>query len=163
MCDLLKNTVISTFSAKFIVAKCDCNFSINFIPSPRNSSINKWIGIPIFLRNDGPPFTLNILDPCANWVNRGSSTSTKLGRGSMGYSDSVSINWNRPTRVLPIYHRRIFEKTCSTAHCACDYLLMENCTYRMQSPPTCRKSICSLSVNRKDDASDDRWDFFVCQ
>ena len=42
----------------------------------------EWLVVPKFPRNDGPPWTLNILDPYANWRYRGSSTSPKLGSGS---------------------------------------------------------------------------------
>ena len=45
-----------------------------------------------------------------------SSTSQNLSSVSGGYSDSISINWNRPARFLPIYHRRIFDNTRSAPH-----------------------------------------------
>ena len=75
------------------------------------NSINgrvKWISVPNFLRNDGTPWTLNLLDPYTNLGGRGSSTSLNLVSGSGGYFDGVSINWNQPTCVLRIYHQRIF-------------------------------------------------------
>ena len=70
------------------------------------------MGVPDFLRANGPPWTVNILDPYADWGRGGRggpSTSQNLGSGSGGYSDSVHINWNRLAHDLPIYHRRVFE------------------------------------------------------
>ena len=125
--------------------------------------IVEWIGVPNFPRNDGTPWTPNLLDPYANRGDRGSSTSTNLVSGSGGYSDSVYINWNRPNRVLPIYHQMIFENTPSAARRARDDLLMENRMYRMQSNSTCRNPICGHWVNWRDDSLDDRWDLFVSQ
>ena len=80
-------------------------FGRNYI----NGSV-EWIGFPNLLRNDGPPWTLNILAPYANLGDIQSSTSTHWGSGSEGHCGSVSISWNCPTCVLPVYHRRIFEK-----------------------------------------------------
>ena len=92
-----------------------------------NESI-EWLGIPSFPLNDGPPWTLNILAPYADWGGRGSSISQNFSSGSGGYSDSVFINWNRLDSVLPIYYQRIFENTRSDARRARDDLLMDNCT-----------------------------------
>ena len=85
----------------------------------------KWFVVPNFLRNDRPPWTLNILDPYADCGYRGSITSPDLGSGSGRHSDGVSINWNLPARVLPVYHQRIFENNHSAACHACDDILME--------------------------------------
>ena len=87
-----------------------------------NGSV-EWLGVPNFLKNYVPTWTLNLLAPYAHWGDRGSSTSTKLGSGSGGYYDGVSINWNIPACVLPIYHWRIFEKTYSAARRAQDKIL----------------------------------------
>ena len=106
-------------------------FGRNYI----NGSV-KWIGVPNFLRNDWPPWTLNLLEFYANGGGRGSSNSPNLGSGSGGYSDGVYIPWNQPARVLLAYHCIIFENTRRSAHHACNDLLMENHTYRMQSPST---------------------------
>ena len=127
-----------------------------------NGSV-ECIVVPNFLSNDGPTWTLNLLDPCAGWGKRGSSTSLNLSSGSGGYSDSVSINCNRPSCVLPIYYRRIFENSHSAACRARDKLLMENFTYYMQSPYTCGNPIYSCLVKRRDDALDDCWDLYLCQ
>ena len=74
-------------SAGFIV-----NFSTNYltpcwrrIPIFGRDFINgrfKWLGVPDFLRKYGPPWTLNLLAPYANWGDRGSSNSPNLGSGS---------------------------------------------------------------------------------
>ena len=136
------------------------------IPMFGRNYINRivvWIFVPNFLSNYGPPWTLNLLAPYSNWGDRGPSSSLNLGSGYGGYSEGICINWNRPSRVLPIYHRRIFENTCSAARRARDNLLMENRMYHMQSPSTCHNPICSHLVNRQDDALDDRCDFSVRQ
>ena len=52
-------------------------FGRNYI----NGSV-EWLGVPNFLRNYGPPWTLNLLAPYANWWDRGSSTIPSFG----GYS-----------------------------------------------------------------------------
>ena len=89
-----------------------------------NGSV-EWIGVTNFLRNGGMLWTLNLMSSYANLGDRGSSTGPNLGSGSEGYSKSVYINWNCPVRVLPIYHRRIFENTCSAARRTCDDILIE--------------------------------------
>ena len=127
-----------------------------------NESI-EWLGIPSFPRNDGPPWTLNILDPYADWGGRGSSISQNFSSGSGGYSDSVFINCNRPARVLPIYHRRIFNITCSNARCNRDNLLTGNHSYCMQIPYICCNPIHGSLFNERDDPLDDFWDFSVRQ
>ena len=122
-----------------------------------NGSV-EWLGVPDFLRNDGPPWTLNLLPPYASWGDRGSSTNINWGSGSGGHYNSVSILWNRPVHVLPVYHRRIFENMgCDTRRVHED-LLRDNRTYRMQSPSTCRNPIRGRLVNRQDDDWDDLWD-----
>ena len=80
-----------------------------------NGSV-EWLGVRNLLRIDGPPWNLNILTPCANWGDRGSSISPNLGIGSGGCFCGVSINCNYPARVLPIYYRRIFDNTYTAAH-----------------------------------------------
>ena len=48
------------------------------VPMFRRICINgsfEWMGIPDFLRTNGPPWTANILAPYANWGRGGSSTS----------------------------------------------------------------------------------------
>ena len=62
-----------------------------FVRNSINGSV-KWLGVPNFLRNYGPPWALNLLAPYSNWGKKGSITSLNLGSGSRGYSDSVSIN-----------------------------------------------------------------------
>ena len=117
-------------------------------------SINEsfeWMGVPNFLRDDGPLWTANILAPYVNCGRGGTSTSHNLISGSGGYSSSVHINCNRPTRDLPIYHRRVFEKTCSAGRRARDNLPREHRTDCMQIPSTCQNPIHGCLVKRRDD------------
>ena len=116
----------------------------------------RWLGFPSFLRNDGLPWTLNILAPYADWVGRGSSTSQNLSSGSVVYSDSIFMNCNWPACVLTIYNQRIFSNARSAARHARNNLLMENRMYRMQISSTCHNPIRSRLVNWRDDALDDR-------
>ena len=37
-----------------------------FVRKSMNVSV-KWLGVPNFLRNSGPPWTLNLLSPYADW------------------------------------------------------------------------------------------------
>ena len=136
------------------------------VPVFERKSINKsveWIGVTSFVRNDGPPWILNLLAPYADWGYRGFITSQNLSIGSVGYFETVFINWNRPARVLPIYHRRIFENTRSAACCARDDLLMDNRMNRIQIPSTCRNPVRGRLVNRRHYALDDRWYFSIRQ
>ena len=55
------------------------------------NGIVEWIGVPDLMSNDGPPWNFNLLDPYANWRDRGSSTSLKRGNGSGGNYKGVSI------------------------------------------------------------------------
>ena len=85
------------------------------------------------------------------------------GSGSGVNSDGVSIPWNHPDRVLPVYHQMIFDNTRSAACRACDDLLKENRTYRMHSPSTCRNPIHGHFFNWRDDALDYCWYISFCQ
>ena len=67
-----------------------------------NNGNVEWLGAPSFLRSDGPPCILNLLDPYADWGGKGSSTSQNLIIVFGRYSDSVFINWNWHPRVLMI-------------------------------------------------------------
>ena len=67
------------------------------------TSINgsaKWLGVPNFLKNDGPPWNLNLMVPYANWGDRGYSNSPNWGSGSGGHSDGFSIP-NKLARLRP--------------------------------------------------------------
>ena len=101
----------------------------------------KWLGVPDFLRNDGPPWNLNLLATYDNWGSRGSSTNANWGSGSGGNCNSDSVPWIRPDRVLPIYQRSVFENMRSAARRAHDDLLRENRTYCMHSLSTYRNPI----------------------
>ena len=70
-----------------------------FVRKSINGSV-KWIGFPSFLRNYGPPWTLNLLALCSDWVGRGSSTSKNLSNSSGGYSDSVLLTGICPLAYL---------------------------------------------------------------
>ena len=54
--------------------------------------ILEWLRVPNFLRNDGPPWNFNLLSTYADWGERRSSTSMKMGIGYEGYYNSVYIN-----------------------------------------------------------------------
>ena len=72
-----------------------CSLTWHRIPMLGRNSINgsvELLGVPNFLRTDGPPWTLNILAPYDNLGDRVSSTIPNLGNASGGYSDGVSIN-----------------------------------------------------------------------
>ena len=82
-----------------------------------------WLGVPDFLRTNGPAWTANILDPHLSWGDGGSITNTNWGGQSGGYSGSVSVPWNFPVRVLPVYHRMIYGSMRASARPVCDNLL----------------------------------------
>ena len=131
------------------------------VPMFGRNSINgsvEWLGVPDFLRNNGPPWTLKLLSLYDSWGYRGSSTNPNWGGQSGEGSDSVSIPCNCPVCVLPVYHRRIFENTRSAARRIRDDLLQENCTDRIQSPSTLRNPIHSRTVNQRDDDCGNLWD-----
>ena len=145
----------------FVGDYCATNYltpSWSRVPMFIIKSINgsaKWLGGPSFLWNYGLPWTLNLLDPYADWGSRRSSTSQNSSSEYGGYSDSFFINWNQPACFLSIFHQIFFENICSAARRACDNLLMDNRTYRMQIPSTCHNPICGCLVNWRDDALDD--------
>ena len=70
-------------------------FGIN----PINGSV-QWLGVPDFLRTDGPAWNDNLLDPHTSWGDRGFSTNPKCINQSGGHFDSG----NHPIRKLPVYH-----------------------------------------------------------
>ena len=106
-------------------------FGRNFI----NESV-EWLGVPDFHRTDGPAWTANILAHHPSWGDRGSSTNPNWVSKSGGYSGGVSISWNFPVHVLPVYHRRFSENTRTPACRVCDDLLRVSCLACMQSPST---------------------------
>ena len=132
-------------------------FGINSI----NGSV-QWLGVPDFLRTNGPVWTANLLAPHPSWVDKGSRTNLSWVSQSGGHSDSFFIPWDRPVRVLPVYHRRIFENLCAAARCVCDDLLRDNCLTLMQSLTTCRNPICN-PWGRRDEDWDNIWNESVDQ
>ena len=128
-----------------------------FVINSINGSV-QWLGVPDLLRTDGPPWTDNLLDHYASWGDRGCITNPYCGSQPWGEPNSVSITWNRPIRVLPIYHRRIFENMHTAVCHVRDNILQDNCTERMQSTSTCRNPIHSRQVNWQNDNWDDLWD-----
>ena len=70
-------------------------FGINSI----NGSV-QWLGVPDFLRTDGPAWTANLLDTHPSWGDQGYSTNPNWGSQYGGHSDSVSIPWDCPVHVL---------------------------------------------------------------
>ena len=48
-----------------------------------NGSV-EWLDVPDFMRNNGPPWTLNLLTPYASWEDRGSITIPNWGGKSVG-------------------------------------------------------------------------------
>ena len=77
-------------------------FCVNFI----NGNV-QWLGIPDFLRTNGPPCTDNLLDPGPSWVYGGTTTNQNWGSKPRGPYGSVSVSWNCPVLVRPAYVRRI--------------------------------------------------------
>ena len=75
-----------------------------------NGSV-ELLGVPDFHRIDGPALTANILDPCPSWGDGGSDTNLKWWSQSGGAYGIVSVPWNRPFCVLPVYHCSILENT----------------------------------------------------
>ena len=93
---LTARVYVCTFVGEYF-ANNDLTLTWHMSPFFGRKSINgsvEWLGIRDFLRNDGPPWTLNLPAPSVNWGDRGSSTSLNLCSGSGGYSESVSINCN---------------------------------------------------------------------
>ena len=107
-----------------------------WVPMLRRNYINgsvEWFGVPDFLRNDAPPWTLNLLYPYANWGDRGSSNNPSWVSGSGGHSDGIAILCNRPVSfqfttggslktcaVLRAAPERI--SVCRTSRAACKFL-----------------------------------------
>ena len=111
-------------------------FGINYI----NGSF-QWLGVPDFLRTDGPARNAIMLAPHPSCGDQGPSTNLNWVSQTGGNFDSVSIPWNRPIRVYAVYHRKIFENTCAAARRVLDDLLRANRLSCIQSPTTCRNPI----------------------
>ena len=128
-------------------------FGRNFI----NGSV-ECLGIPDFMRTYEHPWTANLLAHYSSWIDRRSSSNPNWGSQSGGESEIVSVPWNRPVCVLPVYHRRNFENMCSSARRVRDDLILDNRTARMQSPSTCCNPIRGRMVNWWDGDWGDLWD-----
>ena len=113
---------------------------------PINVSV-EWLDVTDFHRSYGTAWTSNLLDPCSIWEVGGISTKQKWGIQSGGYYRNVSIPWNFPIRVLPVYHRRILENMRGAARHICDNQLQINHLTRMLSPLTSRNLIHNQRVN----------------
>ena len=99
------------------------------VPMFGRNSINgsiEWLDVPNFLSTDGPPWTANTWAPHISGGNQESSTNPDWDSCSGENFDSVSIPWNRPVRVLPIYYWKVFQNTRSAVRCVRGNLLMEN-------------------------------------
>ena len=127
------------------------------------NEISKWLGVPDFLINDGPPWTLNLLDSYSNWGDRGSITNPNWGSG---YGGITEVFLSRGI-VLPIsfqFITRGYLKTCAvmravpvtislrrTAHTICKVIPL------VVTPSTV------VLVYWQGDGWDDFWDFLVGQ
>ena len=118
-------------------------FGINSI----NGSV-QWLGVPDFLRTDGPAWTANLLDTHPSWGDQGSSTNPNWGSQYGGHSDSVLIPWDCPVCVLPVYRHIILENSHTATRRVHNNLLQGNSLLRMQSPSTCCNPIRNWRVNR---------------
>ena len=146
--------VVGEFSTNYL------NPSWRRVPMFGINSINggvQWLGVPNFLRTYGPAWTANLLATHPSWGDQGSINNYNWGSQSRGNSDSFSILWNRPTRVYPVYHHRIFENTHAAAPRVRDNILQYNCLARMQIPTTCLSPIHN-PLGHRDDNRDDLWD-----
>ena len=101
-----------------------------------NGSI-KWLVVPSFLRNDGPPWTLNLLYPYVYWGGRGSSTSQNLiigygggiptvflstGIGLLAFFQFITGGYLRSSTVLSVVSMTI--SLCITVCTACKVPLL---------------------------------------
>ena len=62
-----------------------------------------WLGVPDFHRIDGPAWTDNILALRPSWGDGGHITNPNWVSQYGGGSGNVSVPWNPPVRVLPVY------------------------------------------------------------
>ena len=126
----------------------DALSSYRFGRNSFNGSV-EWLGLPDFLGNYEPPWNFNLLATYTSWGDRGSSNNTNWDSQPRGGSDSISVPWNLPVRVLPVYQQRVFENIRSAARHVCDDLLRDNCMYRIQSPSNFRNPIRICLVNQR--------------
>ena len=122
------------------------------VPMFSSKSINgsvEWMGVPEFLRTNGPAGTANILSPCPSWVDRGSVTNLNWGSQYRGCSYNVSVPWNYPIRVLLVY--TIWSlKTYPLLHATSLTISFELIVRQaLQSHSTCRNPIISQRIIRR--------------
>ena len=128
-------------------------FEINSI----NGSV-QWLGVPQFLRTNGPPWTDNILVPSPSWGNGGTSTNLNWGSQPGGHYIIVSVLSGVLVLAMLAYFLRSPEKTRSAARRVRDDLLQDNRTACMQSLSTSRRILCNCLVNWRYYNWDDLWD-----
>ena len=80
----------------------------------------QWLGVPDFLKTNGPAWTDNILAPNPSWGDGDTTTNPNCGSQPVGPYGRVAVLWSGTVRVMPYYVRRIPENTCSAARCVRD-------------------------------------------
>ena len=117
----------------------------------------EWVGIPDLLRNDVPPWTANILAPYHSWGYQGPSINLDWGSGFGGNSNSISVLWSLPTRVLPIYHWRVFEIFAVLRAGPVMISLERTIRTACKVLPLAATPSAVVLVNQQDDGWDDLW------
>ena len=111
----------------------------------------EWLGVPDFHRTDETAWTANILDNCSSWWGGGTTTNQNWVSQYGGASGSVSVLWNCPICVLPVYCRRVLENTRAATRRVPNNHLGINCLARMRIPSNSRNPIRNWQVNQRDD------------
>ena len=63
----------------------------------------KWLGVPSFLQNDGPPWADNILCPSPRWVFGGTVENWALESQPGSRYGGVDIPWRGAVSACPDY------------------------------------------------------------
>ena len=121
-----------------------------FIINSINGSV-QLLGAPDFLRNNGPPWTDNLLDPGPSWGDGGTTTNQNWESQPGGIYGSFVVPWIRPVPVRPSYVLRSPGNARADERCIRDNHLQSRRLERMHSPSTIRNPIFNPRVNRRDD------------
>ena len=122
-----------------------------------NGSV-KWLGVPTFFRNNGPPWADNILFPSPCWGVRGTYEILALESQPGGFYGGVYVLWCGAVPARTSYLPQSPENARATARCVCDNLLWDYRLAHAQIILDYQNILRYELFNQTDFALDDLWD-----
>ena len=118
----------------------------------------KWMGVPDFLRADGPPWNDNILCPSMCWGVGGTAENVFWGGQHGGHYGGFDVPWRGAVPARLAYLPQSLENARATARRVRDDLLLEHHLARAQILSDSWHILRDQLVNLTDCAWDDLWD-----